>query len=140
LFLIDSNCWMQILRARPFANEVRAFLQAIPSSRLFVTDFSINSIALNLEYRKQLHDFPAFLEWSTIGTEIAIIRLYADELRDVVRATSQHGLDYDDAYQYVAADLDGLRLVSINKHFDRTPNGRLTPAAALNLFKEEPNR
>jgi predicted nucleic acid-binding protein len=55
----------------------------------------------------------------------------------VANACSTYGLDFDDAYQYVAAELHGLKLVSLDADFDRTPNGRLTPAAALQLFMDE---
>ena len=140
MFLVDSNCWMQLVRSRSDAPEVKEFLQAIPFSRLFVTDFAINSIALNMARRGQLDEFPLFLELSTIGTEIEIVRLYVDELAVVVAATSAHGLDYDDAYQYAAAEINGLRIVSFDADFDRTPAGRLTPAQALQLFKDEANR
>ena len=140
MYLIDANCWMQIIRARAHAAAVRAFLEVVPSTRLFVTDFAMNSIALNMERRGQLQEFPTFLEWSTIGSEIGVIRLYADEMFDVVRIAHQHSLDYDDAYQYFAAEANGLRLVSLDADFDRTPNRRLTPEAALASFKEEPNQ
>ena len=138
MFLVDSNCWMQLIRSHPNAPEVRSFLQAIPFTRLFVTDFAISSIALNMDRRGQLDEFVPFLEHSTIGSEVEIIRLYVDELAKVAAAASAHGLDYDDAYQYAAAEINGLRIVSFDADFDRTPNGRLTPAAALQLFKDEP--
>ncbi|MCX7855996.1 MAG: hypothetical protein N2556_08525 [Anaerolineae bacterium] len=41
------------------------------------------------------------------------------------------GLDFDDAYQYVAAEKYGLTLVSLDADFDRTPLGRRTPGQVL---------
>ena len=41
----------------------------------------------------------------------------------------QFGLDFDDAYQYVAAEKFNLTLLSLDKDFDRTPRGRLAPSA-----------
>ena len=52
-------------------------------------------------------------------------------------ACAAYRLDFDDAYQYVAAEFHGLTLVSLDVDFDRTPRGRLTPAAALQAFKDE---
>nr|HID14904.1 PIN domain-containing protein [Anaerolineae bacterium] len=40
-------------------------------------------------------------------------------------------LDFDDAYQYVAAEEYGLTLVSFDTDFDRTERGRKTPAQVL---------
>ena len=90
-----------------------------------------------MERRDQLGELPGFLELSTIGTDITILRLDVSGIRRVVETTSRLKLDYDDAYQYVAAELHGLKLVSLDSDFDRTPNGRLTPAAALRKFKDE---
>lgn len=89
--------------------------------------------------RGQLEEFIPFLERTTIGTEIAIVRLYVDELPQVIAAVRGHAIDYDDAYQYVAAELNGLKLVSLDTDFDHTPTGRLTPIDALRSFKEEPH-
>ncbi len=36
-------------------------------------------------------------------------------------------LDFDDAYQYVAAEMYDLELVSFDGDFDRTERGRITP-------------
>jgi len=137
MFLVDSNCWMQLVRSREFAPGVRSFLAEVPARLLFVTDFSVNSIALNMERRKQLNELPGFLSLSTIGADIAIVRLDVDGIRRVVETGVLHGLDYDDAYQYTAAELYGLKLVSFDADFDRTPLGRLTPSAALQQFREE---
>jgi predicted nucleic acid-binding protein len=40
-------------------------------------------------------------------------------------------LDFDDAYQYVAADKHNLVIVSFDGDFDRTERGRKTPQAVL---------
>ena len=36
------------------------------------------------------------------------------------------GLDFDDSYQYVAAEKFTLELLSFDRDFDRTPRGRKT--------------
>lgn len=137
MFLLDSNIWMQLARGREHAAEVRAFLGAVPSGRLYITDFAVNSIALNFERRKQLNELPAFLELSTIGTDITILRLDVQGIRSAAEQASRLGLDYDDAYQYTVAELHNLALVSMDSDFDRTPLGRLTPVAALQRFTDE---
>jgi uncharacterized protein len=44
---------------------------------------------------------------------------------------NQFGLDFDDAYQYVAAERDNVVVVSFDTHFDQTDRGRQTPAQVL---------
>ena len=48
------------------------------------------------------------------------------------------GLDFDDAYQYVAAETHNLTLVSFDADFDRTERGRKTPADVLKELREMP--
>jgi predicted nucleic acid-binding protein len=40
-------------------------------------------------------------------------------------------LDFDDAYQYVAAEKHNLTLISFDADFDRSERGRKTPAQVL---------
>jgi len=43
----------------------------------------------------------------------------------------QFNLDFDDAYQYVAAEKHNLAIVSFDSNFDRTERGRKNPAEVL---------
>ena len=45
----------------------------------------------------------------------------------VVNATRRFSLDFDDAYQYAAAEKYNLTIVSFYSDFDRTDMGRKTP-------------
>lgn len=42
-------------------------------------------------------------------------------------------LDFDDAYQYSVAIRHGLKIVSFDADFDRTPEGRLLPTDVLQV-------
>ena len=78
-----------------------------------------------------------FIQQIGIGQSVQIVRIEPSELSKVVEVCETHRLDFDDGYQYVAAELNDLRLVSFDADFDRTPRGRLTAAAALRLFTDE---
>ncbi|GAI81133.1 unnamed protein product [marine sediment metagenome] len=39
----------------------------------------------------------------------------------------RYSLDFDDAYQYVVAEKNGLTIISFDADFDRTEKGRKTP-------------
>jgi len=45
-----------------------------------------------------------------------------------VEIMRKFGLDFDDAYQYVAAERHDLLIVSFDSDFDRTERRRKTPA------------
>lgn len=137
MFLIDTNCWMQVARSRSEADEVRTLLAGVPVSRLFVSIYSVHSMGTVMAARGWIGDYADFLSRASIGTRVQVVTIPIADLRRVQDVCLAHGLDFDDAYQYVAAEIHGLKLVSLDADFDRTPGGRLTPAAALQLFKDE---
>jgi hypothetical protein len=54
-------------------------------------------------------------------------------LKEVPALCRKFGVDFDDAYQYLAAHKYSLTLVSFDSDFDRTERGRNTPAAVTGL-------
>ncbi len=49
----------------------------------------------------------------------------------LVDMLSRFDLDFDDAYQYVAAEKQGLVIVSFDGDFNRTTRGKKTPTEIL---------
>lgn len=47
-----------------------------------------------------------------------------------------YDLDFDDAFQYTAAEMYDPRIVSFDSDFDRTPRGRVTPEQVLATPRE----
>ena len=58
----------------------------------------------------------------------SLISLLVEDMASVIQAAQQYHLDFDDAYQYVAAAKNNLNLVSFDSDFDRTDRGRKRPA------------
>ena len=85
-------------------------------------------MGLLLFYRKQHSVFQQFLKDMIIDGGIIITSLVVDDMESVVNVSRKYKLDFDDAYQYVAAEKYGLTLVSFDTDFDRTERGRKTPA------------
>lgn len=137
MFLLDTNCWMQLVRDRAHAGDVRHLLAGVPLSRVFVSLFSVHSIGTVVARRGLIAGYSDFLSRTGIGADVQVVSLPVPELRRVEEACLTLGLDFDDGYQYVAAEVHGLRIVSLDPDFDRTPRGRLTPAAAMQRFADE---
>ena len=98
---------------------------------LAITKFSLYSIGIILCKLGRAALFQEFLADGFERCGICHVRLGPDDLRQVVAAHTQHALDFDDAYQYVAAAKLDWDLVSFDSDFDVTPRGRKTPALAL---------
>ena len=65
-----------------------------------------------------------FLDDVFVEGGVTILGLNLEDLRESVSNSQQFKLDFDDAYQYVAAEKYGLTLVSFDADFDRTKLGR----------------
>jgi len=131
MFLVDTNIWLELLLDQEKATDVRRFLETHESSQLAITEFSLYSMGIvstRLRKHEVFTDFPAdTLEHS----RVRLIRLDVAGLKEVVDAQRRFGLDFDDAYEYVAASKHNLTLLSFGSDFDRTELGRKTPADAL---------
>ncbi len=131
MFLVDTNVWIERLLDQEHSEEVGQFLDRVPSDTLFITDFALHSICLVMCRLGQQESLLRFVRDVFEHGAVALIHLGAEDIYRVVEKMSQFGLDFDDAYQYVAAEKYGLMLVSFDADFDRTPLGRRTPAQIL---------
>lgn len=129
-FLVDANVWIEVFLDQAQADSAQAFLQAASPRQLAITDFALFACALRFRRSGVKDAFPRLLR-EIEAAEAEIVRLPPVELRAVWQTTFSLRLDFDDAYQYVAAEARDLELVSFDADFDETPRRRLTPAAAL---------
>jgi len=136
-FLLDSNIWLELLFGQERTDEVRRFLESVGPDRVAVSDFSVFSIGVILTRAKRDDVFAQFVSDTLEGTSTTVVRLDTAGLKDVVVARRRFGLDFDDAYQYVAAEKHNLTLVSFDADFDRTERGRKTPAEILKTIEEK---
>jgi len=130
LYLIDTNIWLERLLEQVKSQEVGKFLDSVPSERLFTTDFTFHSVGVVLGRLRRLDAFLQFTCDAFIDGGVSLVRLEPADMGQVVAIKEKFGLDFDDAYQYVAAQKHGLVLISFDSDFDRTERGRKTPAQA----------
>ncbi len=126
-YLVDTNVWLEVLLNQQKAEEARAFFRRIDSSLMALSEFSLYSLGIILTRLKQDQLFTKFLA-DTSDNEVNLIRLGLDDLKQLIKIRTEHKLDFDDAYQYAAAEKDDLVIVSFDKGFDKTPRGRKSPA------------
>ena len=129
--LIDTNVFLEIILEQENAEQAKALLQRTREHEFFITDYSLHSIGLLLFRRKQHGAFKSFLRDLTIRAGITVISVSMAQTEAVIDVSQKFSLDFDDAYQYVAAQEQGLILVSFDADFDRTTRGRKIPAAIL---------
>lgn len=131
MYLVDTNVWLERLLAQERAEEVGRFLGEVPSGRLCITDFAFHSIGVVLTRFNQREALALFVQDAFIDGAVALVRLEPEDIQRLIQVMERFGLDFDDAYQYVAAEKYSLTLVSFDGDFDRTERGRKTPAEVL---------
>ncbi|MDD2472443.1 MULTISPECIES: type II toxin-antitoxin system VapC family toxin [unclassified Methanoculleus] len=131
MYLLDTNVWLERLLDRDRSGEVEEFLSSVPSERLFITDFSLHSIGVILGRLGGTPAFCDFVEDLFIDGAVTVIALDPARLRLLARTMELYLLDFDNAYQYLAAVEHNLVLVSFDGDFERTPGGRISPAEVL---------
>ena len=81
-----------------------------------------------------------FLSDTMEDAQVTCIRLAPADLHRVLDVRKPFNLDFDDAYQYAAAEKHSLQLVSFDGDFDRSPRGTggctggVTPAPTVIYF------
>lgn len=131
MFLVDTNVWLEVLLEQENAEEARHFLERADPHLLYVTEFSVYSLGIILIRLRKDALFEDFVSDVLEESGVRTIRLLPADLRHLIAVRRQLLLDFDDAYQYVAAEKYHLTLVSFDRVFERTALGRRTPSQAL---------
>ena len=131
MYLVDTNVWLERLLDQERSEEVGQFLDSISSEQLFITDFSFHSIGVILNRLNRMEVLLDFVQDAFINGAVMLIHLDPQDTQLLTHVIDKFGLDFDDAYQYVAAEKYDLIIVSFDRDFDRTERGKRTPSQVL---------
>jgi uncharacterized protein len=127
MYLLDTNIWLERLLEQTRAAEVSRFLADVPESELAITDFAFHSIGVIMLKLGKPEALISFTDDLFGEGGVTLISLEPHDTRSIADAAKNYRLDFDDAYQYAAAEKYGLELVSYDASFDRTTLRRKTP-------------
>ncbi|KFD40756.1 twitching motility protein PilT [Peptococcaceae bacterium SCADC1_2_3] len=128
MYLLDSNIFLELLLNQDKADEVEQFLRTKPKEKLYISEFSLYSVAIVLFHRKLFETFMRFLNDLIVTGGVRLLRLSVQDMEKMAAIALRFKLDFDDAYQYAVAEKLSLEIVSFDSDFDRTEKGRKTPA------------
>ena len=94
---------------------------------MYMTDFTLHSIGVICNRLNQRVDDVL------IDAGVVLVGVPANQMKRVVEIIDLFRLDFDDAYQYVAAELEKANIVSFEQDFDKTEQRRLTPMQVLKI-------
>jgi uncharacterized protein len=128
MYLVDTNVWLERLLNQKRSDEAGRFLREVSSRDLFITDFAFHSIRVILTRLAQTEALLDFVQDLFVDGAVNVVSIKPGDTRALVETINKYKLDFDDAYQYLAAEHNGLTLVSFDGDFDRTDKGKTTPA------------
>ncbi|PNR94911.1 type II toxin-antitoxin system VapC family toxin [Petrotoga olearia] len=116
MFLVDTNIFLEILLDQDKKEDCKAFLDD-NIGNLNITDFSLHSIGVILFRYGKEDIFRRFVEDVMPNTKLLF--LPTELYREIVNVRKILKLDFDDAYQYSIAKYHGLKVVTMDKDFER---------------------
>lgn len=131
MYLVDTNIWLERLLDQKKSDEVGLFLSSIPTSKLIISDFSLHSIGVILGRLRQQAVFMRFVDDVLLKGGVSLQTVPLSAMQQLVKVMNSFNLDFDDAYQYVIAELAQADIVSFDKDFDRTDKRRTTPSEII---------
>jgi uncharacterized protein len=131
VYLLDTNIWLERLLGQAQSAVVGQLLERLPTEQMRMTDFTLHSLGVILNRLGQRGVFMLLVQDVLIDGGVVLTSVPPTSMHRVVAVMDQFGLDFDDAYQYVAAERDSVGIISLDRHFDQTDRGRQTPAQVL---------
>ncbi len=136
MYLLDTNIWLEHLLDQEKSEDVGIFLGKVSSIELFMTDFALHSLGVVMDRLDRLDTLDIFVQDTFIYGDVGLIKLDPGDMGQIIRAIENYNFDFDDAYQYTAAQKYKLELISFDSDFDKAPGGRKTPAQiSKNLYR-----
>ena len=131
MYLVDTNIWIERLLDQEQSAEVGQLLSKIPGDQLLVSDFTLHSIGIILDRLKHRPVLVQFVDDVFLRGGATLVSVQPQAMHQVVATMDRFHLDFDDAYQYVAAEQFGAVIISFDGHFDHTDRGRQAPMDVL---------
>lgn len=126
MYLLDTNIWLELLLDQEKAIEVKEFLNFIKDSEIYISSFSLYSICIFLSKLQKYDTLVKFIKDLTVNN-VEIININLFEINNLIEIEKIYDLDFDDAFQYYVSESNKLILISYDKDFDKTPQGRIIP-------------
>jgi len=98
MYLIDTNIWLERLLAQAKSDEVRDFLDRVPASELFITDFAFHSICVVLTRLKKDPALLKFVEDVFVDGAVTLVSVPPEETQSLIDAMSKFNLDFDSSF------------------------------------------
>ena len=116
MFLVDTNILLEILLKQDKRKKCRKLLDD-NIGNIHITDFSLHSIGVILFRYNKEGSFKKFV--GDFMPNAKLLSLPSELYKDIVDIRKNLNLDFDDAYQYRVAKYYELKVVTMDKDFEK---------------------
>ncbi len=117
--LVDTNIFLEILFQQPKAAACEDYLRN-HAGQFFISSFTLHSIGVLLFKKNQPQAFEQFIR--DFPPDATVLPLSANGYAQLPAIKTRFNLDFDDSFQFVAAQENDLRLVTQDQDFRRVGN------------------
>ncbi len=115
-YLADTNIFLEILLLQEKTEKCKEILRRY-KDEIVISDFSLHSIGVILfKHRKELIYFKFIVD---VVSKVKIVTLPLSSYKEFVKIRERYNLDFDDAYQFQISIEKGLKIITMDKDFDR---------------------
>ena len=102
--------------------------QKIP---IFLSRFGIYTIEIIMLVNNKQEPLTKFINFLSAYNNIRILSTDLNEDKEIVKISDKYKLDFDDSLHFYISQRYNLKLISFDRHFDKTPVKRLEPKEIL---------
>ncbi len=134
-YLVDTNIWLERLLGQNKSEVVSEFLNATPTSQIFISDFALHSIGAILSKLKKLDILERFITDLFINGQIEQVTLDEDDFFNIISNIEIYNLDFDDSYQLTASRKYVMTIVTFDKDFNIDGINKQSPEEIISKIK-----
>lgn len=129
MYLIDTNIFLEILLEQSKSLECEKLLNFVKRSKssFYVSAFALHSIEVLMVRNKKIKQLREFLSFISNSKIIRVDTATFDE-QNILETMEKQQLDFDDALQVYLCQKHNLKIISYDKHFDKTNVERVEPS------------
>lgn len=129
MYLIYTNIFLEVLLNQNRADECESLILKLGKGAFtaYVSSFTIHSVGVILERNNKLGVLKNFLKDLSISKGLIRYDTTTIDEIEIVEISQRLGIDFDDAVNYYICKILNLKIISFDKHFDKTDIKRIEP-------------
>ena len=133
MYLIDTNILLEVLLDQDMADDCEKLILKLNEGYLaaYISSFTMHSIEVILERNKKLDILKDFLGDALESKGLKRFDTTTLDEAETAEISSNLKLDFDDAVNYYICKILNLKIISFDRHFDKTDIERVEPKHLL---------